>query len=146
MVTNSVGVRSLAATLGVAMIVSLAACGSDDAPASATTPGSGAASTSLAPEDVIVSDAEVTTGLAETIDEMQAQLADPPADADDTIDLLWYSYEGTIKHHDEAAYLDFEDALALFRGGVQQGDAEAMQGAIASFTATRDAYLVKHPG
>ncbi len=118
----------------------LAACGSDDAKSSDTP----------ATEEtyVLVPDAQVTTGLAET----NALLVEVAASADaaegrlDEIEASWFAYEGTVRENDAASYLDFEDALAAFDDAAKAKDTAAMSAAAAKFATTSAAYLIKFPG
>ena len=129
-------------------LTTLAACGSDDDESSDTTVAA-ATSTSVAPEDVIVSDAEVKSGLDATVTLLET-LAATPALADDAaladVEALWFSYEGTVKENDAGAYLDAEDALAQFDQAAKDGDGEVLTAAAAKFKAMAKAYLAKFPG
>jgi hypothetical protein len=133
---TKLGVRALVAALAV---TSLVACGSDK--------DSSDAVTTLAPEDVMVSDAVVSKGLANTVAKMTALAADPSHAGDaDAVEDLWASYEGTVKSKEAALYLDFEDALGKYRDAAKKADGSTMRTALASFIKTSADYLTKHPG
>ena len=107
----------------------LAACGGDDDD-DASSSGS-ETSTTVAPEDLRASDADVAAGLAE-IKATSAQIATTvEADAEqagklnDTIEPAWQPIEGTIKANDPDAYITFEDNFAALGDAVDSGDADS---------------------
>src|SRR4051812_16198076 len=84
---------------------------------------SGSDTTTTSPEDHIVSDAEVTAGLAalgQLVSTASGQ-ADTNAEATKaTVDQAWNQWleiEGRVKKNDTGAYLEFEDALSDMRIG-----------------------------
>ena len=109
-------------------------------------------STTSAPEDRVVSNAEVTQGLASlaTLAASAASQAETNATAAKSaasqVVEQWEKIEGRIKKNDTDAYLKFEDALSDLRTGVQDRDAtKAAKGATAIATISA-AYLAKFPG
>jgi hypothetical protein len=136
--------------------LALAACGSDDDSSTAATaaaaPSSDESSDDAADEEgeyEIVSDAEVATGLADTITTLGTLTADPSTATDEAVDEVfegWERYEGTIKQNEVASYLDFEDALASFKDAAEAGDAAKMAAATETFSTAAAAYLTAHPG
>jgi hypothetical protein len=138
------GGRAAIAALTLVATTALAACGSDDDGGG----GSSSATTTVSPESVIVPDATVTKGLADTIAKMKVLATDvgaAKAQSDD-VQNMWYSYEGTIKQNEVQDYLDFEDALGSFRTAAKDGDTTAMDAAVTAFQTTATTYLAKHPG
>jgi hypothetical protein len=146
-------VRRLALPLSVPALVLVsgglvfgAGCSSSDSgskPSASTTP---------APEEVLVSDAKVTAGLASlgTIVASAASQAKTNAAAAKTSANQaaegWEAIEGRIKKNDTSAYLEFEDALSDVRIGADEKDAaKVKKGATAIATLTA-AYLAKYPG
>lgn len=119
----------------------LTACGSSGGSSSQAT-------TTTAPEDRIVSDAEVTAGLAATQATMAKLAANPELATDQALEDLfngWVAYEGTVKKNEVEMYLTFEDALAAFTKAGKAKDAAGMTAAAATFAETAKAYLAKHP-
>ena len=125
-----------------------AGCGSSSS-SSGTSPSTAA---EKAPEDVLVPNAEVTTGLASlaglvktAAEEAKTDTTAAKATADD-VEQQWQKIEGRIKKNDTGAYLEFEDGLSDVRTGASEGDAtRAAKGAAAVAVATT-AYLAKYPG
>jgi len=140
--------RLLTASAVAAAVLGLALA----APACSSSGSSGRASSTLAPEDQLASDADVTAGLAqiETLNgQAVAALATDPAAAKQTVATIydrWYAIEGTIKHHSTSTYLDLEDGLGSIKNGVDQNDvAKATTGA-AAFSTAAATYLSQWPG
>lgn len=135
--------RALAVLVAAAALAVFAtACGDDDS-------GS-AAETTTAPEDIIVSDAEVTAGLNSTIDDMkalQSGVEDGTATQEDyeAAFTQWTTYEGTVKKNNVEAYLGLEDALAGMQRAIAEEDPDAAAQAVTDFEASASAYLAEHP-
>jgi hypothetical protein len=55
-------------------------------------------------------------------------------------------YEGNIRLADGQAYLDAEDALALFSQAAQKADGPGMQAAADKFRTMSQAFTAAHPG
>jgi hypothetical protein len=137
--------------VGTALSVFLSSCGddSDSESSSASTAGS-ESSAGAAPEDVIVPDSEVTTGLNQSISDMHALATEVAAgsateDQFEKIHEGWESYEGTIKQNDPEAYLGLEDALAAMQKAVKEEDSAAAKQAAEDFDANATTYLAAHP-
>ena len=127
--------------------IGLAACGGDDDSGGA--PITTSADEDESPENVIVSDQDVATGLAETAAKMTALAAAPESATDEGVQdvyELWEGYEGTVKRNEPDMYLNFEDVLGSFKKGAESGDAVAMQSAITEFGKQTATYLAAHPG
>ncbi len=137
--------------LGVAfaaLSVFVSACGDDSDGSDGSAATTGASGT--APEDVIVSDSEVTAGLNTSIEDMQALAAGVAGGSatDAQFEELhegWESYEGTVKQNNVEAYLGLEDALAAMQRAITDEDAEAAQAAADDFEADANAYLAERP-
>jgi len=128
----------------------LTACGGDDDD-DASSSGS-ETSTTVAPEDLRASDADVAAGLAE-IKATSAQIATTvEADAEqagklnDTIEPAWQPIEGTIKANDPDTYITFEDNFAALGDAIDSGDATQAQQAADAIATAADAYLEQYPG
>jgi hypothetical protein len=131
-------------------LVFLGACGDDDdSDASGTSGESG----TTAPEDLRVSDAEVATGLQQ-IDDLVGQVAQRVADGDDDgaveandqINPVWFSVEGTIQENDPDAYITFEDQFAVLTRAMDEADSVGAQAAAETVSETASTYLADHPG
>lgn len=95
----------------------------------------------------IVPDKEVTTGLKDTIVALgEATASSDPAAEWEKVHELWEGYEGTVKKNDQDSYLAFEDALSAWKSAAESKDTAKMTKAVADFTTTSGAYLVKFPG
>src|SRR5215467_4082382 len=103
--------RSLMITMGTAALLALPACGSDKK----ATPATAGGTTTIAPEDIKVPDAQVTAGFQQmpaTIAAAIAAIGTPDAKAKlDAIETLWSSFEGTVRDKDATLYLSIEDSL-----------------------------------
>ena len=103
------------------------------------------------PEDVIVSNAEVTTGLGKLgtlVGEAAAQASGAAATAKSTVNQSWNQWlaiEGRIKKNDTEAYLEFEDALSDMRIGADDKDAAKVKKGSTAVAALIAAYLAKFP-
>jgi hypothetical protein len=141
---------ALVAVLGPLSVT--AACSSEKhQDSTAVTTGGGSSDTS-SPEEVIVSDAEVTAGIAKVDDQIALALATLPTDqakAKAVVDQVydtWYGIEGTIKQNSSDLYLDMEDGLGAVKNGVDQSDAEKAQKGSTDFSAAASKYLQQWPG
>ena len=128
--------------LATAMACGTVACGSSKA--------TDAAATTVAPESLRATDADVAKGLR-ALQTTAAGIASVAADKSKAAALVeelepaWQPIEGTVKANDSATYLAIEDAFALLEKGAAAGDAaKAQQGAdaVAKAVAT---YLAAHP-
>ena len=131
--------RFAAVAMAALLTFTVAACGGGD----------NASGTTTTPEDVIVPDAQVTSGLAATQKLMADIQSAAATDTDQRLTALedgWAKYEGTIKTNDAALYLDFEDALAGFRTAVKAKNATDAAAAATKFKDTATSYLAKRPG
>jgi len=123
----------------------LTACGGSSGDSSSS------AATTKAPEDVLVSNAEVTAGLAtlrtafqdaeQAISSKSATVKTFP----DKLNELWFAVEGRVKKNDSLSYINFEDALARMVNAAKSEKAADAQKALAQFTTTADGYLAKFP-
>lgn len=107
-------------------------------------------STTTAPEQRISTDAEVAAGLAK----MQASVAKivaagpdtaKAAAADDELEPVWKTIEGTVKKNEPDIYVNIEDSMSLLSSGVEGDQEKGTVGATDMNTAIAD-YLAKHPG
>jgi hypothetical protein len=143
------GRRVTAAVLALGLVF-LAACGDDDDSDAA---GSSGESGTTAPEDLRVSDAEAAAGLQQ-IDDLVDQVAERVGDGDDDgaveandqINPVWVSVEGTIKENDQDAYLTFEDQFAVLTRAMDEADSVGAQTAAETVSDTAGSYLADHPG
>lgn len=121
----------------------LAACGSDESSSSPTT--------TVAPESILVPDAQVTTGLAtlrtafEDAEQAVSSTSATVKVSADKLEDLWFAIEGRIKKNDPLSYINFEDALARMANAAKDADAADARKALDQFTATADGYLAKFP-
>jgi hypothetical protein len=133
--------------LGVTACSSAKQGGASETPV--TTDGS---SNTTSPEELIVSDAEVTTGITEIDDQIALALTTLPTDQAkakavvDDVYTTWYGIEGTIKQNSTDLYLDMEDGLGGVKNGVDQNDAEKAQKGSTAFSAAASKYLQQWPG
>jgi hypothetical protein len=141
-VTKGLGRVALVAPL----LLGLSAC-SSSSPSAAS-----GGSTASGETYQLVSAADVARGLSEVDQLQEATLAlyttsPPSAKANITkIYDKWYEVEGSIRKNDKAMYLDLEDGLSAFKGGIQGDDSDkAIKGKLA-FTTAKLAYLNKFPG
>ena len=119
----------------------------------ATAPGdtSGSSGTT-SPEEVIVSDAEVTAGINKVDDQIALALSQVATDqtaAKATVQAVydtWYTIEGTIKQNSPDLYLDMEDGLGAVKNGVDQNDSAKAQQGSAAFSTAASKYLQQWPG
>ena len=138
---------SIIAPLGVT-----AACSSSKKGTVQTETTTGGSSDTSSPEEVIVSDAEVTAGIAELDDQIAlvlTTLSTDQAKAKTQVDAVydtWYSIEGTIKENSSDLYLDMEDGLGAVKNGVDQNDATKAKKGSTDFSAAASKYLQEWPG
>ena len=139
-----------AALLGA---LSLAGCSSDTttqtAAASSTAAGPGTTAADGSYE--IVTDAQVTAGLAE-VRRIAAQIKTTlPANQTDATALskdmykTWFTFEGTVRKNDKDLYLQMEDGLAAIKAGVEQNRPDKVDRGIADLETGATAYLKAHP-
>jgi hypothetical protein len=141
-------VRRIAFLLSTLLVLGLAlgACSSSsDSKSSAT-------STTVAPEDILVSNAEVTAGLGKLgplVGEAATQATGDTKTAKATVNQSWNQWlaiEGRIKKNDTEAYLEFEDALSDMRIGADDENAAKVKKGSTAVVALIAAYLAKFPG
>jgi hypothetical protein len=132
---------------GVAAAVAVAALAvgcSDNGSGSSGTP-------TTRPEDRRVTNAEVTTGLAQLGTQVDQAASSAGSDAAaaktqaDTAVETWEGIEGTIKNNEQDLYLRFEDALSDVRTGARDGDAVKAQRGAEDVKAISGEYLTNHP-
>jgi hypothetical protein len=119
----------------------LGACGSDK---KTTTTAAVTAETYLT-----VPAAQVKTGLTSTQAAMDALVAAPASATTAAVDAVnnsWRVYEGNIRTADAQAYLDGEDALALFSDAAKRADGAGLKSAADKFRAMAATYTSAHPG
>jgi hypothetical protein len=125
-------------------VMGLAAGCSDNGGGSSGTPAT-------RPEDRRVTNAEVTTGLAQLQTQVDQAARSAGSDAAaaktqaDTAFETWEGIEGTIKNNEQDLYLRFEDALSDVRTGSRDDDAAKAQRGAADIRATSGEYLANHP-
>ena len=136
---------SLLGVLSLGLVLGTGCSSSSDSTSSST-------STTRAPEDILVSNAEVTAGLATLQDLVRTAATEAKTDAEaakqtaEQAHEQWEDIEGRIKKNDTAAYLEFEDALSDINVGADDEDiAKVAKGATGVVTAAA-AYLAKYPG
>lgn len=139
----------LSGLLAGGVLVGSACSSSSSGSSDATTSTSRAAE---APEDVLVPNSQVASGLA-NLGALVAQAgAQARAGADtvkDTVNEAWEQWEkveGRIKKNDTSAYLEFEDALSDMRVGAQDGDAAKVQKGATTIAGLITSYLGQFPG
>ncbi|MFN8052420.1 MAG: hypothetical protein U0Q22_13320 [Acidimicrobiales bacterium] len=137
--------RAGAATTALVLALSLGvtACSSDDDTSTAD------GTTTTAPEQKISTDADVAAGLAKmqaSVDKIVAAGTDTAAatKADEELEPVWSTIEGTIKKNEPSIYTDIEDSLSLLSDGAA-GDAEKTTTGAADMTKAITDYLAKHP-
>ena len=136
--TKIAGIATAAAVLGLAV-----GC-SDNG-------GGGGGTQSTRPEDRRVSDADVTTGLAQLqtqVDQAASSAGSGAAAAKtqaDTAFGTWERIEGTIKNKEQDLYLRFEDALSDVRTGARDGDGAKAQRGAQDIKTISGEYLASHP-
>jgi hypothetical protein len=111
-----------------------------------------ASTTTRAPEDILVSDAKVASGLAS----LEGLVISASRDAMTNWNTAkktaveaheqWEKIEGRIKKNDTDAYLQFEDALSDLNVGADDQDAEKVAKGAAGVVAAAKVYISKYPG
>lgn len=136
---------AVAASLAAVVLVG-AGCSSsssDDAKSTVTT---------KAPEDILVPNAEVTTGLNNLrtlVAQAKTEAAAKASAVEQTVDDSWNQWlkiEGRIKKNDTGAYLEFEDALSDMRIGAQENEPAKVEKGAQSVDALITSYLADFPG
>lgn len=128
-----------------------AACSSARDGGSAQTADTEGSTGTSSPEEVIVSDAEVSAGIAAVDDQIALALATLPTDqakAKAVVEQVydtWYGIEGTIKQNSKDLYLDMEDGLGGVKNGVDQNDAAKAEKGSTDFSAAASEYLQQWP-
>lgn len=135
------------AALGFVATLGAAACGSDENNTAAT---SGAATEStVAPEEVIVSDETVQAGLTTlpgTIAIAIAAIGTPEAKEKlAAIEAEWFSFEGTIREKDTTLYLAIEDQLTPLQRQIEVGDSATALITAATLSGLFVDYIAKYP-
>ena len=148
--------RLAAVVVALAIVGPLAAttaCSSSGHGGSAQAPDtSGNATGTTSPEEIIVSDAEVSAGIANVDDQIALALTILPTDqakAKAVVEQVydtWYGIEGTIKQNSKDLYLDMEDGLGAVKNGVDQNDADKAHTGSTDFSAAASKYLQQWPG
>ena len=132
-------VGALLATAMLGLVT--AACGGDDADQTADT----------SPEDRIVSNAEVTEGLADVrakAAEVVGKLSTDPEAAAETSDAMfdsWFGFEGTVRKNDQDLYLQMEDGLTGIKAGVEDEDVDRARRGKDDLDEAAEAYLAGGP-
>ncbi|MGE0879449.1 MAG: hypothetical protein AB7L13_09770 [Acidimicrobiia bacterium] len=119
----------------------LAACGDDSNESSEV------------PENVIVSDADVTKGLAQMttyVDEVVQKVKDKAGSKAATASYdeaheVWESVEGTVKKNSQELYLRFEDGLTALKNAANGTDVDKATKAAADVASATADYLKAHP-
>ena len=126
-----------------AIVLGAVACGSSKT----ATP----AATTVAPESLRTTDAEVAKGLR-TLETTAAGIASAATDKAkaaalvEAIEPAWQPIEGTVKANDSATYLAMEDAFALLEKGATEGSAATAQQGSDAVAKAVASYLAAHPG
>jgi Tfp pilus assembly protein PilW len=113
---------------------------------------SSSSSTTRAPEDILVSSAQVATGLAalQTLaGTASSEAKTNPEAAKKTATRAhdqWAKVEGRVKKNDPDAYLQFEDALTNLTVGAKDQDAAKVARGASGVATAAAAYLAKYPG
>ncbi len=112
--------------------------------------GADAQTATTSPEDRIVSDAEVTEGLADVramATEILGQLGSDPPAAEQTAKAMyqrWFEFEGTVRKNDIDLYLQMEDGLSGIKAGIEKQAADRVQRGKNDLDEGADAYLAAH--
>jgi hypothetical protein len=131
----------------LALIAVVGACSDNKSTADTTSESSGGR-----PEDQRAPDAEVATGLKKiesTVNEVAKTTGsdkDKAKELTEEIEPVWEEIEGTIKAHDQDAYITFEDNFATLESAAEDGDAAKAQQAATTVSGAVTAYLAKYPG
>ncbi len=136
---------AVAASLACAVLVGAGCSSSSSDDAKSTT-------TTKAPEDILVPNAEVTTGLDNLrtlVAQAKSEAAAKASTVEQTVDDAWTQWlkiEGRIKKNDTGAYLEFEDALSDMRIGAQEDEPAKIEKGAAAVDALITSYLADFPG
>lgn len=112
----------------------------------------GSTSTTKAPEEILVPNAQVTAGLTSLRSLVARASTEANADSttvESTVDDAWSQWleiEGRIRKNDTGAYLEFEDALSDVRVGAKDGDNDKVTKGASSVDALITSYLASFPG
>ena len=135
---------AVAASLACAVLVGAGCSSSSD--------DGGSTSTTVAPEDILVPNAQVTAGLANLralVAQAKSEASARASTAQQTVDDSWSQWleiEGRIKKNDTGAYLEFEDALSDMRIGAQEDEPGKIEKGATSVDALITSYLTDFPG
>ena len=130
--------RFAAVALTALLVFTGAACGDDKESESEE-----------AAENIIVPDAQVTSGLAASQKLMSDIQSGAVSNVEKELDELhegWEKYEGTVKKNEASLYIDFEDAIAAFQKAIKAKNSTDATAAATKFANTAKSYLAKHPG
>jgi hypothetical protein len=134
--TGYIATTACACALGLGLI----ACGDDD------DGGSGAKTATVAPEEILAPDAQVTTGLGDLVRVAAGvatkQDSGESKKASEGLEPVWKKVEGTVKKNEPDMYATIEEDLAL----LESGDATKTRTGATEMAKTVAAYLAKHPG
>jgi hypothetical protein len=139
----NVGARAFLTPVFAALSLSvvLGACGGDNSQTEAAT-------TTVAAEDVKVSDAEVTAGLNAMPALVDAAVAAAGTDAADgvyeEVHEKWESIEGTIRDKSSDLYISMEDELASLKTAVTGGDKAKAEQAKTKLAELTNQYLAQN--
>jgi hypothetical protein len=102
-------------------------------------------------DDMRVDDAEVTDGLTQLtaiVNEMADSIGSDAAarEAQDRIEPVWSSIEGTVKANEPDTYVRLEDEFALIQKTVSPTDPVKARAAADAVVQAADGYLDRHPG
>ena len=142
---------SVAVAGAVAGVLTLSACGSSSSTQAGDTTAAASSDTTVASEYRVVSDAEVSDGLTDTLTlagKAVALITSDPSKAEAAVTATydrWFQFEGTIKQRDQSVYLDMEDALGLVKTGQADGDAAKATKGIDALSTLAAAYVAKYP-
>jgi hypothetical protein len=142
-----------AVVVSAALLATVAGCStghsSSDAHAVAV-PSAGASRLSTA-EDMRVDDSEVTDGLTAlktVVNEVADSVGSDSAaakDAQDRIEPIWSSIEGTVKANEPDTYRRFEDEFAVMQRALSPADPVKARAAADAVVKAADGYLARHP-
>lgn len=99
----------------------------------------------------VVSDAEVTAGLADVtaiLSTLATLRQTSEADARAAVEKMytrWFEFEGTIRNNDKDLYLQMEDGLVGAKIGVQEDRPQKLSDGIAEFGSAVVKYAEAHP-
>lgn len=126
--------------LALALVLGGCSSGGSDSESSSTTKVT-------VPEDVIVSDAVVATGMAE-LKRLAAEATSDPDRAEgagEDIEDAWKGIEGTVKKNDPDAYLTFEEGIDGLQDAAADGNTAKVQSSADTIASSVDSYRASHP-